>query len=178
MQDTKKRIVFGDLQGKIYKWATYNFPDTKPWQSLLGIIEETGELAHAHLKQSQNIRGPVEKHVKDAQYAIGDIMIFMFNAASNNDIKITDVILPQKLTDGFEQHDFIFHLVGNVNVLCQHPENDQHYVHIIFWLYQYCLVRKWDFENIINSTWEEVQKRDWKTDAQNGGMNNDGVVED
>lgn len=178
MENTKKKLVFGDLQSKIYKWVEYNFKDRKPWHQLMGVIEETGELAHAHLKQAQGIRGDNKKHIKDAQDAIGDIMIFLFSVAAHNDVKIKDVVLTQSVTSGYEQHDFIFHLIGNINVLCQFPEEQKHYKSIIFWLHQYCMARKWDFENIIMSTWAEVQKRDWKTDTENGGMNNDGVVED
>jgi len=44
--------------------------------SLLGLIEELGELAHSHLKEQQGIRTS-EDHVAKAKDAIGDIVIFL-----------------------------------------------------------------------------------------------------
>lgn len=51
--------------------------DQESWQPLLGIQEEVGELSHAHLKESQGIRGSAEKHQAAARDAVGDIMVYL-----------------------------------------------------------------------------------------------------
>lgn len=64
------------LQREQREWALENFGDAPAWQPLLGIVEEVGELAHAHLKQAQGIRTE-EDHEADAKDAIGDIIIYL-----------------------------------------------------------------------------------------------------
>jgi len=41
-------------------------------------MEEAGELAHAHLKEEQNIRRE-EDHVANARDAVGDVVIFLMD---------------------------------------------------------------------------------------------------
>lgn len=63
------------LQNEVAVWSKKNFPMKQPHQPLLGAIEELGELAHAHLKQEQNIR----EHDYDAAIkdAVADCIIFL-----------------------------------------------------------------------------------------------------
>ena len=65
------------FQEEVLEWGKKNFPDTKPEMLVLGIAEETGELAHATLKQLQGIRGAEEVHVEEAQDAVGDLIVFV-----------------------------------------------------------------------------------------------------
>jgi NTP pyrophosphatase (non-canonical NTP hydrolase) len=61
-------------------WSARNFGSDRPaYQPLLGAVEELGELAHAHLKQEQNIRGDSERHEEEAMDAIGDIAIYLID---------------------------------------------------------------------------------------------------
>ncbi len=53
-------------------WIEHNFPGPDMPNSLLGVIEELGELTHAHLKSKQNIRGDQEKHPCHPLYAFPD----------------------------------------------------------------------------------------------------------
>jgi len=62
-------------------WSEKNFPDQTTWQMLLGIVEEVGELSHAHLKESQHIR-TTEDHEEKAKDAVGDILIFLLGYCS------------------------------------------------------------------------------------------------
>ena len=39
---------------------------------------------------------------------------------------------------------------------------------IIIYIADYCHLRKFDLEDIIDSTWKEVQKRDWKKNPTEG----------
>ena len=66
-------------------WLRHNFPDQRPHDALLGLAEEVGELAHAHLKWEQGIRGlSTEKYRELAGDAIGDIMIYLASYCNTN----------------------------------------------------------------------------------------------
>ena len=91
------------LQKEHKVWLDHNFGGQPSYHSLLGVVEEVGELSHAHLKNEQGIRTN-EDHIALAKDAIADIVIFLAS---------------------------------------------------------YCNSREFDFEEIIQSTWNEVKKRDW-----------------
>lgn len=63
-------------------WARYNFGERDTGDAddaLFGVVEEVGELSHAHLKLKQGIRGSAESLEAEARDAIGDILIFMMD---------------------------------------------------------------------------------------------------
>ena len=64
------------LQREQKEWAEKNFPGHVAWEPLLGVMEEVGELAHAHLKQHQGIRTN-ENHKMAKVDAVGDILIYL-----------------------------------------------------------------------------------------------------
>lgn len=65
------------LQNRLHGWRRRNFPNADSTQQLLGLVEEVGELAHAVLKQIQNIRGDRATHDAEILDAIGDIQVFL-----------------------------------------------------------------------------------------------------
>ena len=67
------------MQEAVRRWNVHNFPLKEAHQPLLGIMEEGGELAHAHLKAEQNIRGTPEEHYAAKVDAIGDLMIYVLD---------------------------------------------------------------------------------------------------
>lgn len=75
-----------DLQFQHKAWVNHNFPGQKRHEPLLGLMEEVGELAHAHLKHDQAIRGlddlpqATEKKID----AIGDIVIYLASYCNAN----------------------------------------------------------------------------------------------
>lgn len=74
-----------ELQEEHREWLEHNFPYQRLHDALLGIAEEVGELAHAHLKFSQGIRGMTrEAYVEKASDALGDIFIYMMSYANTN----------------------------------------------------------------------------------------------
>lgn len=99
------------LQEEQKPWVIHNFGNRPTWQPLLGAMEELGELAHAHLKQKQEIR-ITENHDAMAKDAVADIVIYLAD---------------------------------------------------------YCSARGWDFENLVQETWDKVKQRDWKKDPAMGG---------
>jgi NTP pyrophosphatase (non-canonical NTP hydrolase) len=75
-----------ELQAHHDVWLRKNFPDQQSHQPLLGLTEEVGELAHAHLKSEQGIRGfDNDDKARDAiADAIGDIVIFLASYCNTN----------------------------------------------------------------------------------------------
>ena len=65
------------LQLQHRHWLRENFPNQTSEQALFGVVEEVGELAHAHLKGEQGIRHTPEEILEMKIDAIGDIVIFL-----------------------------------------------------------------------------------------------------
>jgi hypothetical protein len=63
------------LQKQHAAWEAVNFPESEQnsMHSLVGMVEEMGELAHALLKMDQKIRGSDEEHIAEARDSIGDL---------------------------------------------------------------------------------------------------------
>lgn len=73
----RARLTFRRLQDEQKPWVAHNFAGRHDYFPLLGAVEELGELAHAHLKQAQGIRGTPAELEALAQDAIADIVIFL-----------------------------------------------------------------------------------------------------
>lgn len=75
-------------------WTRKNFGPPSPLgiHPLLGIMEEVGELAHAHLKQVQGIRGTAEEHIAEAKDAIGDIVIYLADYCDTRGFRFEDIV--------------------------------------------------------------------------------------
>lgn len=86
------KLTLSQLQIKAYAWTRRNFPGGKPYQPLLGLIEELGELAHAHLKRDQGIRTNEDHQAKEID-AVGDIFIYLMDYCNRNDLDLTYCIL-------------------------------------------------------------------------------------
>lgn len=77
-----------ELQNQVGEWAKRNFPDAKPYQPLLGMTEEVGEMAHAFLKAEQGIRGKQHEHHAAKIDAAGDVIIFLCHFCELNGIDL------------------------------------------------------------------------------------------
>ena len=77
-----------ELQFEVGQWSRKNFPNNKPTYPLLGLVEEVGELAHAHLKMEQGIRGTEREHQIAKIDAIGDIVIYLADYCERNGISL------------------------------------------------------------------------------------------
>lgn len=75
-------LTFRQLQAEQRAWVAHNFPDREVYYPLLGAVEELGELAHAHLKQLQGIRGTAAEHEAAAQDAVADAIIYLSDYCS------------------------------------------------------------------------------------------------
>jgi hypothetical protein len=84
--ERKQFMNLETLQEEVKVWHDKNFPNTLPHQPLLGIQEEVGELSHAHLKMEQGIRGTEADHIRAKMDAVGDIVVFLADYCSQNDL--------------------------------------------------------------------------------------------
>lgn len=153
------------------EWVAHNFPDSKldePMdESLVGVIEETGELAHAHLKAAQGIRGPIDKHIGDAVDAIGDCTIYLLGVISHLNLKFEDEgIRPNPV---FSSPTWALKtLAYHVGKLQLSPSGHDCY-RIVECLIAYCNMQDWDYEEIVMCTWARVKQRDWQKNREDGG---------
>lgn len=76
LQDCKA-LTFRRLQDEQRPWVAHNFPNHDSQDPLLGAVEELGELAHAHMKLKQGIRGTPTELVSAAKDAIADMVIYL-----------------------------------------------------------------------------------------------------
>ncbi|KKL69661.1 hypothetical protein LCGC14_2112650, partial [marine sediment metagenome] len=79
--DVKQTFTLRQLQEEQRPWVQHNFGDRPDWMPLLGVMEELGELAHAHIKQAQGIRTR-EDHDANGQDAVADVVIFLADYCS------------------------------------------------------------------------------------------------
>ncbi len=162
------------------KWVLHNFPTqelTNPTDSILGMTEEVGELAHSHLKKKQGIRGTPEGHDANMKDAVGDITVFMFGVMSaygvprerfrhhftdpykvGNDLDRIVMALSTEVTD------IAFHF------LCDsRPQRMMDAVEsVIGYLGLLCTRMQWDYDRIVLDTWASVETRDWIAYPENG----------
>ena len=79
------------FQSEHREWQDKNFPGWEPWEVLLGLGEEVGELFHAHLKQYQGIRMN-ENHDAHARDSVGDIVVFLVGYCNARGWLLSDVL--------------------------------------------------------------------------------------
>ncbi len=82
-------IELSEIQGEVYKWSCKNFPKNTSTEPLLGLVEEVGELCHAHLKRTQGSATFCRALQKDA---VGDIMIYLMDYCSRENINLRRVL--------------------------------------------------------------------------------------
>lgn len=80
------------LQDEHKIWSKKNFGKPNSSLSLIGILEELGELAHAHLKSKQGIRDTEEVLEKKAKDAVGDIVIFLASYCNARNFDIGQIV--------------------------------------------------------------------------------------
>lgn len=85
-------MCLNKLQEENDAWTYINFPTKEPDDPLLGLVEEVGELAHAHLKQKQQIRGTWKQHQDAKIDAVGDIVVYLSDYCNQNNINLEDAI--------------------------------------------------------------------------------------
>ena len=169
------------------EWVAKNFPpydyEVPGNDSVLGCIEELGELAHAHLKSKQGIRGSQDEHDAAAKDAIGDLIVYLLGVISARHVTVG---LPRTgaVTNSTDQAIFAMsYHVGILSLYAEHPQmvssNHDLYVNsIIKHAEEYCDARGWNFEEIVQSTWDHVKQRDWNAHRAAGAPADDPTMKD
>ncbi len=170
-----KNLCFcvGEIQTQHAAWARHNFPDAKPIQAALGVVEELGELAHAHLKRSQGIRGTAAEHEAAAKDAVADALLFLVHLSELLGFDLSDavaslryagavaVLMPEDSSAGEEILACVW-LAGDLGpVGAQRMDIRRDAAEIVIRLERYCSRNGWDLSEILAETWEQVRRRDW-----------------
>ena len=86
-------MTLDQFQQEQKEWRERNFePSELGVGSLLGIVEEVGELSHAHLKQLQGIRGTSIEHEEAARDAVGDILVYLVDYCTQRGWNLQDIL--------------------------------------------------------------------------------------
>lgn len=151
------------------KWVAHNFPAAvshQPQHGVFGVMEEVGELAHAHLKQAQGIRMN-EDHDAKAKDAIGDVTIYLLGIMNHVHFIPRDEYEP-RIVSGIPTtvDEALLRLGQSLGSLCRNAVNlhrswDLHINKTVYYCRKYCEFRGWDYEQIVLDTWGDVKKRDW-----------------
>lgn len=164
-------IDLGRIQREQKMWADINFPSDDSFRrSCVGLIEETGELAHVILKREQGIRShdTSDEQLRDC---LGDACIYLFHALSTapspidvgmwktDDARrlpimdpIQHVIRISLVASVLQSHNHTW--IGGMNVFTELTRMANHY--------------GWDLNEIVDETWEVVKQRNWKDHPGNG----------
>lgn len=100
-------MQLSDLQEQHRLWVEHNFPGQKQHEPLLGLVEEVGELAHAHLKHEQGIRGLNDQDLAFVKKmdAVGDIVIYLASYCTANAIDLDDAV--EAAWDEVQKRDWV-----------------------------------------------------------------------
>jgi NTP pyrophosphatase (non-canonical NTP hydrolase) len=84
--------TFTQIQSELKVWEAEHFPNNQSYHPLLGALEELGELAHAHLKADQGIRGTPEDHALAARDAVADVVIYLMNYCNHRGWDLSEIV--------------------------------------------------------------------------------------
>lgn len=171
------------------EWVAKNFPPAEGEvpgnDSILGCIEELGELAHAHLKAKQGIRGTQKEHDAAMQDAIGDLIVYLLGVISAH-VDPAKVGFPRNAQTTQGSEPAIFMLAGEVGELAYNAQDPPEigaswllYINNIIKLCEeFCEGRYWNLEKIVMDTWAHVKQRDWNAHREAGAAKDDPAVDD
>jgi hypothetical protein len=150
-------------------WVKHNFPNPhipNPGESVLGCMEELGELVHALLKAAQNIRGTAAEHEADAKDAVGDLSVYLMgvmsycgHAADESRSFATGSTFNLgywvgRLAQTYDNKD----LPGAFSLESKYIAPIDNIVHCLRLL---CQSNGWNYDQLVNDTWAAVKRRDW-----------------
>ena len=180
------------LQSEVSRWAEKNFPESPPRHQILGLVEELGELAHAHLKGEQGIRGSAEAHAAAARDAVADSFIFFMHACSSLGWASQELLRsasPEEFQTTFaapQGRTPIGYSIKHLAQLMEHLELSENAptaiekeAHLfnarssvlpyLSGLAAYCTAKGWSLQEILDEVWPKVRQRDWTKNKSTGG---------
>lgn len=179
------------LQSEVARWVAKNFPGAPPSWQIWGLIEELGELTHAHLKNKQGIRGSNEKHIAAGKDAIADSVIFFAHLCSTllwDSEKVLRTSGPEEFQNTFRvptRRTPLTHITTQLARLAEcvedlegahtEVEKDAHRANAktaahgyLAGLAAYCGAMGWSMQEIIDEVWPVVRARDWTKNKVDG----------
>lgn len=109
-----------DLQAEQRPWVLRNFGERPTWMPLMGAVEELGELAHAHLKAAQGIRGTAAEHAEAAKDAVADVVIYLADYCSSRGWDMNEIVF--SVWDQVKQRDWKADPSRGVNATASHRQ--------------------------------------------------------
>ena len=163
--------TLSEIQAELKVWTEYNFGQQESIIPIMGMIEELGELTHAHLKELQGIRK--SDFLADKKDAIGDITIYLlnyFNCIGKN-IRDTNILALDR-----EIPSIIININFYVSRLAITVGAERGYTRtslnsaemILKFLHRLCNKLDIDFITTVNEVWEQVKLRDWRKYPKDG----------
>jgi NTP pyrophosphatase (non-canonical NTP hydrolase) len=153
------------------EWVAHNFPNPhvpNPGESILGIMEEVGELSHAYLKSAQNIRGDRTQHEEDAKDAVADITIYLLGVMNIYGLPSDNLLVKLNTKDMFEALMYLGKATGELCSSSADLPDEYAMEKIISACEEICKHMDWEYETLVWSTWWKVKQRDWAAYPETG----------
>ena len=179
-------LDFGTMARHNWEWAKIHFPDNEPWQPILGMMEEAGELSHSLLKMTQGIRGSKEQHLAAVRGAVADVVIYLadfLNREYGPAVTHAGLIQHEPLEWCYDPSIPVLDVMLNVSSAIHsigvtrkgspmRPrgiddlEALEFHIHaghsLLTWLQHICFQYHFSFRITLWETWFVVKQRDWK----------------
>lgn len=164
------------------EWVKYNFPNAVPEQSVLGVIEEVGELTHHFLKKKQSIRGTDEEHLAGMRDSVGDALVYLLGVCSGGGFSLQEAVDRGKQINCVNETRAIFLTANRVGRMAtdgwQFPHLARRHVGEVYWaLASFCSHMSWDIQEVLQETWNQVKKRDWISNPTDGNTGTQSIQE-
>lgn len=175
-------MELAQLQVEVQEWASRNFPNATPWQPLIGMGEELGELAGAMLDRTMD----GERATTLMKDAVGDIMIYMADYCWRNGIQLEAYVSPARSVEsepfyilaaiardiGKLDHSHLKLVQGIRGTADFHTANKQGHIRdIVSDLETFCeKALVCSLASCIDATWGHVKQRDWLKNNKDGGV--------
>ena len=101
----------GHWQRDVVVWAAHNFPHDTTELTVLGLVEEAGEVARAVLKRRQNIRGTYPEWTDEIKKECADVFIKLCHVAGVEGFSLANAIVNRWAE--VSQRDFIANPKGH-----------------------------------------------------------------
>jgi NTP pyrophosphatase (non-canonical NTP hydrolase) len=164
---------FRNLQDEQAPWVLKNFGKRPPWQPLLGIAEELGELHQALELDTEDTDNSEE--IKDA---IADTVIFMADFCTSQSFDLEDLYrlsIKSQMRDPMVNYARIAHsfLKKSQGIRGTPEEHDRaardNLIELLSYLRHVAMHRVASHvHDITREVWERVRQRDWKKNAATG----------
>ena len=161
-----KRML--ELKPEVKLWVEHNFGSCDKEDSILGVIEELGELTHCILKRKQGIR-ETSANIESLMDAVGDTLIYLITY----DNSTKGLLEHCEIEEGYQFENLvecILYAINNVNELNYSSEiiNATALECIIEAICNICELEEIDSIICLDSAWLNVKARDWKKYPTNG----------